>query len=89
MILLEFQINYVQQTEQNVEETRLTTFIKVKLKKSYDQKNINKYRVTSIITEYHHISKIYNQKESSFQIMMMRQLYHVKKGSKNVKNQYL
>ena len=31
MILLEFQINYVQGIEQNVEETRLTTFIKAKL----------------------------------------------------------
>ena len=39
-------------------KTRMTTLKKAKFKKSDDQKNIDKYRVASIITEYHNISKI-------------------------------
>ena len=35
----------------------MTTFIKTKLKKSDEQKNIDKYRVAANITEYHIISK--------------------------------
>ena len=35
----------------------MVTFIKTKLKKSDDQSNIDKYRVTANITEYHIISK--------------------------------
>ena len=31
----------------------MTTFIKAKLNKSDDQKNIDKYRVAANITEYH------------------------------------
>ncbi len=31
----------------------MTTFIKVKLKKSDEHKNIDKYRVAANITEYH------------------------------------
>ncbi len=38
-------------------QTRMTTFIKAKLKKSDDQTNIDKYRVAANITEYHMISK--------------------------------
>ena len=38
-------------------KTRMTTFIKAKLKNSDDQKNINKYRVAANITENHIISK--------------------------------
>ncbi len=34
-------------------KTRMTTFIKAKLKKSDDQTNIDKYRVAENITEYH------------------------------------
>ena len=34
-------------------ETRMTIFIKTKLKKSDDQTNIDKYRVAANITEYH------------------------------------
>ena len=41
-------------------ETRMTTFIKTKFKKSYDQKNIDKYRVAANIKEYNIISKLYN-----------------------------
>ena len=32
--------------------TRMTTFIKAKLKKSYDQTNIVKYKMAANITEY-------------------------------------
>ena len=35
----------------------MTTFIKAKLKKSDDQTNNEKYRVTANIVEYHKISK--------------------------------
>ena len=37
--------------------TRMTTFIKVKLEKTNDQANIDKYRVAANITEFH-ISKL-------------------------------
>ena len=36
----------------------MTTFIKMKPKKSDDHTNINKYRVAANITEYHIISKL-------------------------------
>ena len=36
----------------------MTTFINTKFKKSDDQTNIDKYRVTANITEYHNISKL-------------------------------
>ena len=36
-------------------KTRMTTFIKMKLKKSDYQKNIEKYRIDANITEYYHI----------------------------------
>ncbi len=38
-------------------KTRMTTFIKAKLKKSDGLSNIDKYRVAAKITEYHIISK--------------------------------
>ena len=38
--------------------TRMTTFIKTKLKKSDDQANIDKYKVAAHITECHIISKL-------------------------------
>ncbi len=34
----------------------MTTFIKAKLKKSYDQTNFDKYRVAANIREYHIIN---------------------------------
>ncbi len=46
-------------------QTRMTTFIKAKLKKSDDQTNIDKYRVAANITKYH-ITKL------------IRQLFHIR-----------
>ncbi len=40
----------------------MTTFIKKKFKISYDQKNIDKYRLAPNITEYRTISKLILQK---------------------------
>ena len=37
----------------NLSKTRMTTFIKTKFKKSDDQRNFDKDRVTANITEYH------------------------------------
>ena len=48
----------MERKEKNCKETGMTTFIKVKLKKSDDQTNIDKYRVASNIIEYHIISKL-------------------------------
>ncbi len=39
-------------------KTRITTFIKAKLKKLDDQSNIDKFRVAANIAEYHIISKL-------------------------------
>ncbi len=41
-----------------ISKTRMTTFIKTKFKKSDNQRNIDKYRVASNITEYHIKPKI-------------------------------
>ena len=61
--------NYIQSVKRYIIifmiTTRMTTFIKAKLKKSDDQTNIDKYRVAANITENHIISKSYE--ESSFQ----------------------
>ena len=38
-------------------KTRMTTFIKMKLEKSDEQRNIDKYKVALNITEYHIKSK--------------------------------
>ena len=43
-------------------KTRMTTFIKAKLKISVGQTNIDKYRVAANITEYHIISKFMMKK---------------------------
>ena len=60
----------------------MTTFIKVKLKKSDDQTNIDKYRVAANITEYHIKSKlIFNR---IIILKFTRQLFHVE----NVKNKH-
>ncbi len=40
----------------------MTAFIKTKLKISDDQTNIDKYRLTANITEYHIISKLILQR---------------------------
>ncbi len=48
----------------------MTTFIKGTLKKSYDQMNIDKYRIAANIIEYHVISKLIFQKSYK--------LFHVK-----------
>ena len=42
----------------NICKTRMTTFIKAKLKKSDDQTNIDKYKGAANATEYHIISKL-------------------------------
>ncbi len=56
-------------------KTRMTTFIKTKLKISDDQTNIDKYRSAANITEYHIIPKlilqriiITNYSPSNFQV---------------------
>ena len=41
----------------NYNLTRMTIFIKAKLKKSNNHTNIEKFRVTANVTEYHIISK--------------------------------
>ena len=45
-------------------KTRMTTFIKTKLKISDDQTNIDKYRSAANITEYHIIPKLILQRIS-------------------------
>ena len=54
-------------------ETRMTTFIKTKFKISYDQTNIDKYRLSANITEYHAISKSILQRIVIPKFMMIRQ----------------
>ncbi len=55
----------------------MTTFLKAKSKKSDDQTNIEKYRVTANITNYHIISKLVFLRKNIIKFMMMRQLFHV------------
>ncbi len=57
--------------------TKMTAFIITKLKKSDDQANIDKYRVTVNITEYHIISKLIFLTIIFVMTMMIRQLFHV------------
>ena len=45
-----------------MKRSKMTTFIKVKLKKLDDQTNIDKYRVAANITEYHIILKLISRK---------------------------
>ena len=66
----------------------MTTFIKTKLNKSDDQTNIDKYRVKNN-TEYHIISKLIFLRIIILKFMNIRQLFHVKNVSKNVKNHHV
>ncbi len=58
--------------------TRMTTFVKAKLKKSDDRTNNDKYRIAANITEYHVISKLVLLRIIIPKSMMIRQLFHVK-----------
>ncbi len=62
----------------------MTIFIK--LKKSDDQTNIDKYKVAVNITEYHIISKLIFLRIIIPKLVMIRQLFHVKNVCNNVKN---
>ncbi len=64
----------------------MTTLIKTKFKKSDDQTNTNKNRVTTNITEYHNILKLIFLRVI---IPKLRQLLNVKYVCQNVKNQYV
>ncbi len=50
---------------------------KTKFKKSDDQTNIDKYRVTANITEYHNISKLIFLRIIIAKFMKKRQLFHI------------
>ena len=56
----------------------MTTFMKTKFKKSDDQTNIDKYRVSASITEYYIISKLIFRRIIIPKFMKERQLFHVK-----------
>ena len=58
----------------------MTTFIKAKLRKSYDQTNIKKHRVATNIKEYHITSTLIIRR-----IMVIRKLFLVKKGKKSTR----
>ena len=58
----------------------MTTFIKIKFKKSDDQTN---NRVAVNITEYHIISKLIFLKIIILKFMVKSQLFHVKKSKIN------
>ena len=62
----------------------MTIFIKTKFKKSDDQTNIDKYRITADITEYHNISKLILQRIIILKFMKIRQLFHVKMSKINM-----
>ena len=55
----------------------MTTFIKMKLKKSEDQMNIDIY---GNITEYHIISKLIFQRIIIKKLLMIRQLFDIKQS---------
>ena len=67
----------------------MTTFIKTKFKKSYDQTNIDKYRVAANITEYHIISQLIFLRIIIPNFLKKIQLIHVKNVCRNVKNQHI
>ena len=69
MIAISREVKNIIFIELNFNITRMTTFIKTKLKKTDDQTNI---------TEYHIISKLILQRIIISQFMMIRQLSHVK-----------
>ena len=52
--------------------------MKIKLKKSDRQKNIEKYRVAANITEYHVMSKLIFLRIIIPKFIKIRQLFHVK-----------
>ena len=56
-------------------KTRMTTFIKTKLKISDDQTNIEKYRLSANITEYHILSKLILKRIIIPKFMLIRQLF--------------
>ncbi len=45
--------NFIRVGKSFLDKTRMTTFIRAKLKKSDDQMNIDKYRVAVDIMDYH------------------------------------
>ncbi len=69
--------------------TRMTRFIKMKIKISDEQTNIDKYKVAANIAEYHTISKLFYLKLIIPKFMKKRLLFHVKNVCKNVKNQHV
>ena len=58
----------------STKRTRMTTFIKAKLKNSDDQTNIDKYRVAPNITEYIILSKLIFLRITIPKFMMISQL---------------
>ena len=62
----------------------MTSFIKTKFKKSDDQTNIDNYRVTANITEYHIISKLIFPRIITPKLLKARQLFHVKMSRINM-----
>ena len=56
----------------------MTPFIETKFKVSDDQMNIDKYRLSANITEYHFLSKLILQTIIIPKFMMIRQLFYVK-----------
>ena len=70
--------------------TRMTTFIETKFKKSYDQTNIDNYKVAANIIEYHIISKlIYLRLIIPKFMKKMRLFISCRNVCKNVKNQHI
>ncbi len=59
--------------------TRMTTFIKTKIKKSNDQTKIDKYIIAVNITDYHIVLKLIFLIFIIPKFMKTRQLFHVKK----------
>ncbi len=55
--------------------TRMTSFIKGKLRETEEQMNINKYRVAANITEYYIILKLIYLRIIIPKFMMLRQLF--------------
>ncbi len=56
----------------------MTTFIKTKFKKSDNQRNIDNYRVTANITEYHIISRLIFLRIIIQKLRKIMQFFHVK-----------
>ncbi len=59
-------------------ETRMTTFIKTKFKKSDEKTNIDNYRIAANFTEYHIISKLIFLRIIITKFINIRQLFYVK-----------